>query len=128
MVGLSYNLCSFQGDFSFSSFLLTTCYPSSFFKMIIKSTELNKGNISNFLSKYAQLLKDIQAYTPDTLFPYYWDNLEKGRCVKCGNKLKFIQRSKIWICNSIKHGKSPFIIKNETMAKLGHLTELKITK
>ena len=65
--------------------------------------ELNKQDI----------LSRFKVVESDTLFDLEKDEmfriLKAERCLKCGNKLKFMRNGKLAFCRSVKHKKS-FII------------------
>ena len=73
------------------------------------------GNIKSFLGE--DYLKRFKVFHRETLFEPYWENLRKGRCPLCGNKLKMPQHGKMLFCNGKKHGKT-FVISRERFDKL----------
>lgn len=62
-------------------------------------------------------LERFKIYTSDTLFDPDYSMLINGRCILCSCKLKYVMRSKIFLCSSVKHRK-PFIIKEERLNEI----------
>jgi hypothetical protein len=67
------------------------------------------------------ILNRFKVYQSDNLFDLEKDEmfflLKENRCLKCGNKLKFMRNGKMAYCRGVKHLK-PFIISIE---KLNHI-------
>lgn len=67
------------------------------------------------------ILNKFKVYQADTLFDIEKDEmfflLKENRCLKCGNKLKFMRNGKMAYCKSPKHRKT-FIIR---VSKLNHI-------
>ena len=67
------------------------------------------------------ILSRFKVYESNTLFDLEKDEmfrlLKDNRCLKCGNKLKFMRNGKLAYCQSVKHKKS-FIINIEKLRKI----------
>ena len=67
------------------------------------------------------ILNRFKVYQADTLFDIDQKEmfflLKENRCLKCGNKLKFMRNGKLAYCRSVKHKKS-FIIGIEKLNKI----------
>lgn len=86
--------------------VLEFIYPKTFRKMEIDIT---------------QLMSRFKVFSSDTLFDIEKDEmfllLKENRCLKCGNKLKFMRNGKMAYCRSVKHKKA-FVI---SVQKLNHI-------
>lgn len=67
------------------------------------------------------MLNRFKVYQADTLFDVEKDEmfflLKENRCLKCGNKLKFMRNGKMAYCRSVKH-KKPFVISISKLNKI----------
>ena len=72
--------------------------------------EINQNILNRFKVYQSDLLFDIEK---DEMFFL----LKENRCLKCGNKLKFMRNGKLAYCRSVKHKKS-FIISIEKLNKI----------
>jgi hypothetical protein len=80
----------------------------------IDQRQRKSGSISNLLDGY---MDRFTVYKSDTLFDPDYSLLITGHCILCSCKLKYIMRSKLFICNSKKHRK-PFIIKEKRLYEI----------